>query len=162
MTVKPMLGKFMGVSAAAVIALSASTAGACDYVPDRASILIGSKHVGWEGGQLNETNPGAFLTWECGKWSATSGVFKNSYSNTSTALTASYDVLSGDGWAVSAFAGVAHYPGTGRDEVVSIGGSDVIAMGGLQARYKNVFVQAIPGDFETLDGIVAVGMTFGF
>lgn len=147
----------------AALALSASTAFACDMTPDRASVLIASKHIGYDGeNDLNENNFGGFLTWECENWSLTGGFYDNSYRKTSTTLSVGYDFAKGENWAVGVFGGVSHYPDNQPYEVIFTFGNDLTFVGGLQARYENLFVQVIPGDFTTVNAIVAGGLTFDF
>lgn len=138
---------------------------AWDLTPDSGAILIGSHHAG-ASYDFNETNPGVFLGWDCREITARAGVYKNSYSNTSTALTFTHDALSLSVGGLNAhlFAGVALYPETGRHEVVSIGGSDWIAVGGVEFTHDDlpVFAQVLPGDEKNVDWIGAVGLRFDF
>ncbi len=53
---------------------------------------------------------------------------------------------------------VAVYPGEGDQFRTSFG--DVVPFVGLQARYKNVFVQFIPADGDSVDSLFTFGLTF--
>ncbi|KAA9005086.1 hypothetical protein [Histidinibacterium aquaticum] len=124
--------------------------------PDRASVLLGSRHVE-PALDFDEVNPGLFLTWERDlDW--TVGAFHNSYGRTSVAA------MVGRSWEISedvgigVFGGAAHYPGDGRTFSVSAG--DVVPLGGLQLRLGNAFVQVIPSDGEWADAIVTGGLTW--
>ena len=125
--------------------------------PDRFSILLGSKHIGGTG--FNEVNPGFFATWERERSVVSVGAFMNSYERGSIAAT-SYRPLKlwseGDfgivgGWAL--------YPEIGRNFSTHLG-EDVVVIGGLQARYRNTFVQLIPMNAESADGLISFGFTF--
>ena len=52
------------------------------------------------------------------------------------------------------FGGLAIYPGDGDEFLVHAG--DLVPMGGLQVRYRNIFVQIMPADNMT---VIAAGVT---
>lgn len=121
--------------------------------PDRVSILLGSNHVGATD-HFEEVNPGVFLTWD---W-LTVGAYRNSYGKASVAVTGALPLIKWKTGELSAFAGVALYPGDGRRFAVHAG--DVVPVGGLQLRQGNMFMQVIPSDGKAVDAIVSFGMTF--
>jgi len=125
--------------------------------PDRVSVLIGSEHVGVNL-DFNEFNPGVFLTWEGDRVDWSVGVYENSFSHTSVAVTVYAPLMRWDDGDVGVFLGAALYPETGRDQVVSVG--DVIPIGGVQARHGNVFAQVIPAFGLGADAVVGFGFTF--
>lgn len=121
--------------------------------PDRVSILLGSNHVGATD-RFEEVNPGIFLTWD---W-LTVGAYRNSYGKASVAVTGALPLIKWKTGELSAFAGVALYPGDGRRFAVHAG--DVVPVGGLQLRQGNMFMQVIPSDGKAVDAVVSFGMTF--
>lgn len=125
--------------------------------PDRASLLIGSRHIDPRG-QFEEVNPGLFLTWE-GRLDLTLGVYRNSYGRTSTAAMLGLPLWRRGEAEVEAFAGLAHYPVNGREFLIHVG--DVVPLGGLQLRWRNLFGQVIPLDGGVADAVVTFGVTFG-
>lgn len=124
--------------------------------PDRVSILLGSEHFN-ASEEFQEFNPGVFLTWE-GTLDYSVGVYYNSYEEVSPIVSVGYDFWEGDNWAFGAFAGLALYPGDGDRFEIAVG--DLILLGGLQGRYGNFFAQLIPGNGQSTDGVLAVGLTF--
>lgn len=120
---------------------------------DRISFLIGSNHIGATD-DFEENNPGIFLTWD----QITVGAYTNSYGRTSVAATYALPVFSGDDWSIDVFAGAAYYPVNGDNFAVHIG--EWVPVGGLQARYKNIFAQIIPSDGKAADAIFAFGLTY--
>lgn len=136
----------------AVMQASSAVAG-----PDRVSILMGSYHVDAKL-DFNQSNPGVFLTWENPKVSYSVGVYDNSFNKTSVAVTAAIPVIRGGDFEASLFAGLALYPEDGRMFAVHVG--DLVPIGGVQMRYKNVFMQVIPSDGAMTDAIIAAGVTF--
>lgn len=134
--------------------LSAAIGTQASAGPDRLSLLVGSKHVGAER-EFNEQNPGLFATWENrGAFDLSLGVYENSFSNVSIAATAALPVYEKGEFQASVFGGLALYPGDGDEFLVHAG--DVVPLGGLQVRYRNVFVQAMPAGDMT---VVAAGLT---
>lgn len=125
--------------------------------PDRVSILLGSEHFNATE-DFREFNPGLFLTWEGPTFDYSVGLFQNSYSNVSPLVSIGYDVEIATEFEVGAFAGLAVYPGEGDRFDHSIG--NVIPLIGLQARYRNVFVQLLPADGQSTDGVLTFGLTF--
>lgn len=124
--------------------------------PDRASILLGSHHFNPKE-DFQEFNPGLFLTWE-GKFNVSAGVYYNSYERVGGLVALGYDFWEGEHYAVGVFGGVALYPGDGNRFDVSVG--NFVPLAGLNARYRNVFVQLLPGNGNTTDGVVTFGLTF--
>lgn len=124
--------------------------------PDRLSILLGSEHFGATE-DFQEFNPGIFATWERNV-DYSVGIFYNSYERVSALASIGY------GWEVAPdlelgiFAALALYPGDGDRFRFAAG--DVVPLAGVQARYKNVFVQFIPADGETVDSLLTFGLTF--
>jgi hypothetical protein len=127
-----------------------------DAGPDRLSVLLGSHHLS-PAEEFEEFNPGLFLTWEGPVFDTTAGLFRNSYGRGAVALTAAYPFYESGRFQFSGFLGAAYYPENGRNFRYHLG--DVVPLGGLQARFGPVFVQAIPGDGEEADGLFAFGFT---
>ncbi|WP_299961989.1 hypothetical protein [uncultured Roseobacter sp.] len=137
--------------------LAAALPGAALAGPDRVSILLGSEHINATE-DFREFNPGLFLTWEGPTFDYSVGLFQNSYSNVSPLVSIGYDVEVAPEFEVGGFIGLAVYPGEGDRFDTSAG--DVIPLLGLQARYRNVFVQALPADGQSTDGVLTFGLTF--
>jgi hypothetical protein len=123
--------------------------------PDRISILAGSHHVGVRG--FEEVNPGVFLTWERPRVDLSVGAYRNSYGRLSIAALAAVPIWSRGETEVSLFGGLTHYPGNGRNFAIHAG--DVVAIGGLQLRHENLFVQVLPGG-GSMPVVIAAGVTF--
>ncbi len=124
--------------------------------PDRLSVLLGSEHVNATR-SFQEFNPGVFLTWERGlNYSA--GLYYNSYKKVSPLVSVGYDWEVAQDFDLGAFFAVAVYPGDGDEFSHAMG--DVVPFVGLQARYKNVFVQLIPADGDSLDALFTFGLSF--
>ena len=124
--------------------------------PDRLSVLLGSEHVNATR-SFQEFNPGIFLTWERGlNYSA--GLYYNSYKKVSPLVSVGYDWEVAQDLDLGAFFAVAVYPGDGDEFSHAMG--DVVPFVGLQARYKNVFVQFIPADGDALDALFTFGLSF--
>ncbi|WP_106743901.1 hypothetical protein [Yoonia maritima] len=139
---------------AAVIAATANPLFAenCEIMkPDGIAVLLGSHHVNAQQ-DFDEFNPGIFVSWNCDIASIRLGVHRNSFSNiaTSATFTSDFISLSAGGFHVHPFVGIAHYPQTGSDTPISVGGSDIIGIGGLEFTHDKipVFVQYLPGDIE--------------
>jgi len=124
--------------------------------PDRLSLLLGSKHINAVG-NFQEFNPGVFLTWER-KLDYSLGVYLNSYDRISVAGTLAWPVYKTGDFQFDLFAALALYPEDGRRFELSLG--DVIALGGVQVRYRNAFLQVIPSDGGEVDVILSFGLTF--
>jgi hypothetical protein len=124
--------------------------------PDRFSVLLGTEHFGATR-EFQEVNPGVFLTWE-GSLDYSIGLFYNSYEDLSPIATVGYGWEVAREFEVGFFAGLAVYPGEGDQFRVSAG--DLVPLVGLQARYYNVFAQFIPADGDSVDAVLAVGLTF--
>ena len=124
--------------------------------PDRLSVLLGSEHVN-ASRDFQEFNPGIFLTWER-QFNYSAGLYYNSYKKVSPLVSIGYDWDVAPEFDVGAFFAVALYPGDGDEFSHAIG--DVVPFVGLQARYKNAFVQFIPADGDSLDALFTFGLTF--
>ncbi len=144
------------LAAFALAAIPAAAQG-CDLQPDRMSVLIGSDHIGAQG-EMNGRNPGLFVSWNCKGFEVSAGAYQNSYDNQSVAGTVSYAVLQKGWFKSSPFLGLARYPEYGELQVVSYG--DIVPLVGLQTVVGNAFVQVLPGDQETVDVVIAFGLTF--
>lgn len=132
--------------------------------PDRYSVLLTSLHTEpryevvernvpiwgeYEVSQeinYNEINPGLFATWEMDGYDITVGGYVNSYAKLSAAAFVAVPLYRTEDFSFDVFAGAATYFDT-------IDGP-IRPMGGVQARYRNVFVQLMPG------GVLAAGVTF--
>jgi hypothetical protein len=121
--------------------------------PDRVSITLGSQHVG-STYEFDNRNLGLFLSWG----STSVGVYHNSFSKTSVAVTQALPLIRKDDAEVNLFVGLSLYPGDGDKFVAHVG--NVVLIGGVQARYKNAFIQVMPGDGVNLDAVVTAGLTF--
>ncbi|MDX8354332.1 hypothetical protein [Cognatiyoonia sp. IB215182] len=143
-----------------IAGLALTPAGAradCDGHPDRISALLGSHHL-HAIAPLNERNPGAFLTWNCGEVDVTAGAYENSYENVSVAAMVTYPVVVKPWLEMGPFAGVARYPEYADWQVVHYG--DLVPIGGFQIRVANAFMKVMPGDMETVTAVLAFGLTF--
>jgi len=127
-----------------------------DMTPNRVSMLIGSHHVGGLG--FEERNPGVFVTWERSPLDFTVGAYRNSYGRGSVAATVAVPIWSRASAEISLFGGAAYYPKDGRRFAMHAG--DLVPIGGLQIRYRNLFLQAIPGNGKHVDAVIGVGMTW--
>lgn len=125
--------------------------------PDRVSLLLGSEHLGATR-SFNEFNPGVFLTWEGRTLDYSLGTFYNSYENVSALGSVGYNFEIAPNLDIGAFAGLAYYPGEDDQFDVSVG--DVVPIVGLQTSYRQAFVQFIPADGDTLDGLLTFGLSF--
>lgn len=124
--------------------------------PDRLSVLLGSEHNGATR-DFQEFNPGLFLTWER-RFNYSVGVYYNSYEDISPLVSVGYDWEVAPQLDLGAFFAVAVYPGEGDQFRTSVG--DVVPFVGLQARYRNFFVQFIPADGDSVDSLFTFGLTF--
>ncbi len=129
-------------------------------------MLLGSKHINAQR-EFNEFNPGLFFSWDCELVNIRIGLHKNSFSDPSTSVTFTSEFLSlsfGDA-NIHPFVGIARYPETGRDLPVSIEGSDVIGLMGLEFTHNQfpVFIQYLPGDTKLGDyaHLFTIGFKFG-
>lgn len=126
--------------------------------PDRLSLLLGSAHLGGDG--FDGRNPGVFLTWEDRALGLdySIGAYRNSYGRASIAATAALPVAEWADGSLSLFAGVALYPRDGRRFRAHVG--DVVPMGGVQIRHRNLFLQIMPSDGAAADAVIAGGITW--
>lgn len=131
-------------------------AGSASAGPDRLSILLGSEHNGATR-NFQEVNPGVFLTWER-RFNYSVGVYYNSYEDISPLVSVGYDWEVAPRLDLGVFFAVSVYPGEGDEFRTSIG--DVVPFVGLQARYRNFFVQFIPADGDSVDSVFTFGLTF--
>ena len=126
--------------------------------PDRISLHLGSAHFGVET-DFEEINPGVFLTWER-RLNYSVGAFRNSYGRMSVAATAGYDLWEQGRARLEVFGGLAHYPKDGRR--LTGWSHDFVPLVGLRAHYDPVFISVLPGDGDTMDGVVTFGLTFDY
>lgn len=128
--------------------------------PDSIAVLFGSHHVGASG--FEEANPGVFLSWHevafQGRVDLGFGAFRNSYGRGSVAVTANLPMIREDDWGLDVFSALAWYPDNGEQFSHSI--EDIVPIVGLQARWRNVFVQAIPGGGGDVDATLTYGLVF--
>lgn len=128
--------------------------------PDSLAVLFGSHHVGGSG--FEEVNPGLFVTWEevalGGRVDLGTGAFRNSYGGFSLSVNGTYPLIRSPDWGVDLFAALAWYPGDGDQFAHALG--DLVPIAGLQARYRNVFVQAIPSGGDRVDATLTYGLVF--
>lgn len=145
--------KMVGAAVCAV-SLGATQAGAG---PDRFSVLLGSKHIGASG--FHEVNPGFFATWEGRKLGYSVGAYVNSYKRGSVALAAHLPLYQWDNGGISAFGGLAWYPGDAHRFRTRIGG-DIVGIGGLELRHGHIYMQFLPNDAGGARGLVTLGLTW--
>lgn len=130
--------------------------------PDRASVLLGSHHVN-ASRNFEEANPGLFLTWSGAMWQNRLdlgfGAFRNSYGDGSLAVTTAWPIARHESWGIDLFGALAWYPGNGGQFSHALG--DMVPLAGVQARYRNLFMQAIPSGGNTADAVISFGLTFG-
>lgn len=126
--------------------------------PDRLSLLLGSAHIGGDG--FDGRNLGLFATWEDRALGLdySLGAYRNSYGRASIAATAALPVAEWDDGALSLFAGAALYPQDGRRFAAHVG--DVVPIGGVQIRQRNLFLQIMPSDGAAVDAVIAGGITW--
>lgn len=141
--------------------LSALMAGHAYAGPDRISILVGSEHVNATR-DFEEVNPGVFLHWTeslfRNRVDLSFGAFRNSYGDGSLAVATAYPIIRKEIWSFDVFTALAWYPGNGDEFSHAIG--DIVPIAGLQARYRNVFMQAIPSGGQSVDATLTFGLTF--
>ncbi|MEO0864980.1 MAG: hypothetical protein AAFY39_10420 [Pseudomonadota bacterium] len=125
---------------------------------DRVTVLLGSHHAG-ASGQYEEFNPGLFYTWEGRRAGWSLGAYRNSYGEISLAGAVARPLVRWDDGELSVFAGIAHYPNDGRRFDTHIGG-DVVGLAGVQVRYRNVLVQALPYQEGSAKALLSFGLTF--
>lgn len=149
---------FCAALAAVVTGVSAISAQAG---PDRLAILLGSHHINATQ-DFEEFNPGAFLIWEGAMLKNTLdlgfGAYRNSYGDASVAVTTALPIKRNEVFSLDLFGAIAVYPGEGDQFSHSAG--DVVPIIGAQARYRNVFLQAIPAGGEGTDGVLSLGLSF--
>ena len=122
--------------------------------PSSLGLHLGSHHIA-PGQRFEETNPGVFLNWEDRlTWSL--GLYRNSYGDMSWTAVVGFPLFTTDDFRAELFGGWAHYPDQGRKFRTGIG--DVIPLGGLRLRYRQIFVNLIPSDGALTDGIVSFGL----
>ncbi len=131
--------------------------------PDSIAVLLGSSHVGAESSLgLEEFNPGVFVNWHgaalSGRVDLGFGAFRNSYDGFSVAVNAAYPLTRRPDWGIDVFAALALYPGDGDRFAHAIG--DIVPIAGLQFRYRNAFVQAIPAGGQSVDATFTYGLVF--
>lgn len=128
--------------------------------PDSVAVLLGSHHVNGSG--FEEFNPGVFVSWHGaalgGRADLGFGGYRNSYDRFSLAVTTAYPFLRTPDWEFDLFAALAWYPGDGDRFGHAFG--DLVPIAGLQLRYQNVFVQAIPAGGDTVDATLSYGLVF--
>ena len=129
--------------------------------PDQVSILLGSEHVN-ASRDFEEVNPGVFLIWTeaglGGRVDLGFGAFRNSYGDGSLALYSALPIWREEVWGIDIFSSLAWYPGNGDEFSIAIG--DIVPIAGLQGRYRNFFVQAIPSGGQSVDATLTFGLTF--
>lgn len=156
-----MAGSGIAGYVAATVAALTITAGAARSGPDRVSILLGSEHLGATRA-FEEVNPGLVLTWSNvlldDRIDIGLGAFRNSYGDGSAVVTSALPLWRRETWSVDLFGALAWYPGNGDRFTHAMG--DVVLIGGAQARYRNLFVQAIPAGGSGADAVVSFGLTF--
>ncbi len=144
-----------------IVASALTIASAAHAGPDRLSFLLGSEHVN-AGRSFEEINPGIFLTWSESVWQnrldLTVGAFRNSYGDGSLVASLAYPIVRKEHWGIDVFGAIAWYPDNGEQFTHSF--EDLVPIGGLQVRYRNVFVQAIPAGGQAVDATLAFGLTF--
>ena len=122
--------------------------------PTSLGLHFGSHHVA-PGQRFEETNPGLFLNWERRlSWSL--GLYRNSYGDLSWAAVVGLPIYTAGAFQAEVFGGWAHYPEEGRKFRTGVG--DMIPIGGLRLRYRQIFVNLLPSDGTVTDGIISFGI----
>ncbi len=149
------------IRSAVFLSLILSLAPPAHAGPDRVSILLGSHHVN-ASRDFEEVNPGVFLHWTNllfkGRADLSFGAFRNSYGDGSLAVSTAFPIVRKDAWSFDLFTALAWYPGNGQEFSHAI--DDFVPIAGVQARYKNVFMQAIPSGGQAVDATLTFGLTF--
>lgn len=125
---------------------------------DRASVLLGSAHVGAMQ-SFEERNPGLILTWEDRAGLDLSfAAYRNSYGRGSVAALAALPVIRWRRGEAALVAGLAWYPQDGRRFPLHAG--DVVPLAGISLRHGHAFALILPGDGNSTDATIAFGLTF--
>lgn len=150
----------MKTLAAVSLAAQLATALPAQAGPDSVSLLLGSHHVGASG--FEEVNPGVFVNWHGvafdGRVDLGFGAFRNSYGRGSVAVTAGLPMIREPEWGLDLFSALAWYPENGDQFNLAVG--DIVPIVGVQARWRNAFVQAIPGGGGDVDATLTYGLVF--
>lgn len=142
---------------ALLIALALLWAAPAAADPDRASLLVGSYHLGAPG-QFESETPGVFLTWDRQGYSVSAGFYENSYGRVSVAGLVDVPFYERGDFTASIFAGLSHYPGDGRNQRYHFG--DWVPIGGVRLEQDPYFVSIMPSDGSPVDAVISFGVTF--
>lgn len=137
--------------------------------PDRILFQLGSKHFNMDEssslGGFEEINPGITLTWENRLYDLnySVGAFRNSYGKLAPVVGVSKFWNVAPDVDLGLFGGLSYYGDEADFISVNLADSGVIPLAGVQANYKNLYLQLIPTDDQAPGfGFLAVtGITFG-
>lgn len=139
---------------AAILALVAAPAVACDLTPDSAAVMIYTDHPNATI-QFAEPTQGVFLGWQCNRITTRAGIFENSFGSLAGTINWTHDALSLQigGLDARPFAGVMYYTENYKP---------VRPIGGLEVTYGNAFAQVIPLFGHGADAIITAGLRWEF
>ena len=147
---------------AAVVAALAFALGAAAPVaaqPDRLTIPLLSLHHEGDSDH-NWATPGVFATWDRPRISYSAGVYLNSHRRLSVAFAAAVPIWRPGDWTISAFGGIALYPGEGRRFDLSFG--DWVPGIGAEIRRGRFVAQVFPSSDRIEDVVVTLGITLPY
>lgn len=148
------------IRTAALCAILAATPAMAD--PDKVYVLLGSHHTNMQPGYepFVETNPGLMVLFERDNFDMVVGGYQNSFGKMSASVAAQKTLLKGRNAQLSAFAGVALYPGNGDNFLIHAG--DLVPIIGLTVEVGPVFATILPGDGKSHSAVVAYGLKVEF
>jgi hypothetical protein len=155
--------------ALAVLIAAPAAAIAQGWGPDRAYVSVGSHHegldpAGFGRSRWNEFNPGLILAWEDRHLGLNyaAGGFVNSFGDLSPFLGVSRFWQVAEDLSVGPFAALSDYGRNSKFFETRLGSTGVVVLGGVQANYRNVFVQVQPTGRTGggVGAVVAAGLTF--
>ncbi len=164
------MAEWRSLALSALLIAAPAAAPAQDWRPDRAYVSLGSHHAGLDAADFgrnrwNEVNPGLILAWEdrfLGLNYAAGG-FVNSFGDLSPFLGVSRFWQVSEDLSVGPFAALSDYGRNSKFFETRLGSSGVVVLGGVQANYRNVFVQVQPTGRTGggVGAVLAAGLTFG-
>lgn len=130
--------------------------------PDKIYVLLGSNHLNMQPGYqpFIETNPGLLALYEQDSFDLVLGAYQNSFGKISASVAAQKTLIKGKYTQLSAFAGVAIYPGNGENFAIHAG--DLVPMIGLTVEVGPAFATILPGDGTSHAAVIAYGFKVDF